>query len=206
MYYMYYVMFISNFRPKNSKEICDTRYVDEEHEIDAIAEDDHLNVIQQEDVNVVESAKRTKTKKKTQLHIKPNQYKTLEHEKSAKKQSITTILIAYLEMCVQKSMTNRGLSVLLHYRTRYRQMDIKLDNIELYNILMIGFAEKGNLHKIKEILAILKSDNIPLIPQTYALIFECIGRLPYTETNQKQLVHYKNAANETVSFFFIFPD
>jgi hypothetical protein len=49
---------------------------------------------------------------------------------------------------------------------------------------------QGNLNKVKEIHEILRRDRIPLSAQSFAALFECIGRLPEDATNYEVLREY----------------
>ena len=146
--------------------------IEEEH-LDPVEFDTH--VIQKTSSNTKEDdAKKSKNRFKSKLH------KSFEMEKLSKQKSLAVSLSAYLDCCVSTGMLNRGFVTLLNYRYKYKKLSgaaTKINDISLYNMLIHGYAEKENLIKVKEILAILKEDLIDANHQTYAAVFECLGRL-----------------------------
>lgn len=119
----------------------------------------------------------------------------------AKQKSLAQNLHVYLEVCVNGGMTNRGLATLLNYRYRCKRSKTKLNiiSIKLYNILLTGYAEKANYAKIKEVLDILKEDKIARSAQTYAAIFECLGRSLAVNDCTKLMQKYHNDAISDVN-------
>lgn len=98
----------------------------------------------------------------------------MDDEHLARHKSLSINLASYLEVCTGNGISNRGLQSLLFYRDKYKKYKLSVD---LYNMVLGGFAEKANFPKITEVLGILKADNIQCNAQSYAAIFECIGRL-----------------------------
>jgi hypothetical protein len=47
---------------------------------------------------------------------------------------------------------------------------------------------QGNLNKVKEIHEILRRERLPLSAQSFAALFECIGRLPADDASTYQLL------------------
>lgn len=68
-------------------------------------------------------------------------------------------------------------------------------------MVLSGFAEKANLPKITEVLNILKADNIERNAQSYAAIFECLGRLDTSD--DKLLLKFQEEALKNVIFFLV---
>ncbi|PSN42978.1 hypothetical protein C0J52_13214 [Blattella germanica] len=113
-------------------------------------------------------------------------------EKAAKEECLYRNLKSYLEVCVNCGLQNRAFFSLLFYhsRSKHSKFTSAANEIKLFNIILHGFARKGNIYKIKELLQILHKDNIPLSPQSFAGVFECIGRLPESSENEKLLREY----------------
>lgn len=92
---------------------------------------------------------------------------------------------------------NRALSTIFTYRQRSKTKSHSINNlitIDLYNILLHGYAEKGSFKDFKEIFALIEEDGIAFNEQTFAAIFECLGRLESSDENTKLIEHYiKNA-------------
>ncbi|EAT46999.1 AAEL001847-PA [Aedes aegypti] len=118
-------------------------------------------------------------------------YKSSEMELLARHKSFHVTLHAYLDICLSSGMINRAYATVLNYRHKRKR---KVTDVEIYNILMHGYAEKGIILKIKDILKILKEDNIEPNPQTYAAIFECLGRMETTEDVEKDARTYLEEA------------
>uniref|UniRef100_A0A1Q3FEP1 DNA-directed RNA polymerase n=1 Tax=Culex tarsalis TaxID=7177 RepID=A0A1Q3FEP1_CULTA len=105
-------------------------------------------------------------------------YKNSELESLARQKTFHFTLTAYLDICLTSGMINRAYATVLNYRHRRNR---KCLDVEIYNILMHGYAEKGNLLKLNDIMKILREDHIEPNAQTYAAIFECLGRLETTD-------------------------
>lgn len=135
-----------------------------------------------------------KVKTKAQPHI-PGGTKEF-----SKQLSLTRSLTAFLNMCVISNSTGRGWSILLNYRSSCKLSKTKrnIADIELYNILLSSYAGKANHRKIVEICKVIDEDSIPYTPQTYAAIFECLGRMSTSRENHKLLLKYKEDAESKV--------
>lgn len=98
-------------------------------------------------------------------------------------------------------MENRGLSVLLSYRNRNKEAvdKVNLKDVELYTILMSGYARRGNFKKVSRICSILNEDNITFTPQVYATIFECLGRMGESSETLEQLRYFERHARQNVN-------
>lgn len=117
--------------------------------------------------------------KNVQSRFKGKYHKSIESERLSKQKSLALSLHAYLDCCVQNAMLNRGYATIMNYRIKLSRSTtgIKIIDVKLYNMLMHGFAEKENLPKIKEIMNILREDEIKPNAQTFANYLECLGRI-----------------------------
>lgn len=121
-----------------------------------------------------------KPKKETKSRFTGKYHKTLELEKLSRQKSLAVSLAAYLDCCVQNGMLNRGYLTVINYRFKYKRMPtngIKITDVNLYNVLIHGYAEKENLGKCRELMNILSEDQIKPNEQTFANFLECLGRL-----------------------------
>lgn len=120
----------------------------------------------------------------------------------AKQKSLLVNLASFIEVSIRNGDTdNTGFQSLLFYRRKYK--DYK-QHIGLYNMVMGDFAGKGNLNKINEVLKILKLDGISCNPQSYAAIFECIGRLDETADTLALLKKFQaKAAEDVICFVYL---
>lgn len=164
--------------------------INEEHMEEEI-EEEHLDPVEFETHTAPKSSSSTKEDdaKKSKSRFKSKFHKSFEMEKLSKQKSLAVSLSAYLDCCVSTGMLNRGFVTLLNYRYKYKKYSgsaTKINDISLYNILIHGYAEKENLIKVKEILAILKEDLIDGNHQTYAAVFECLGRLSWNPASQSK--------------------
>lgn len=114
-------------------------------------------------------------------------------------QAILQNLCALLNVCCVNDWTNSGLTILLSYRKTRRNGKIEPIDVDLFNILMNSYACKGNIKKISEICTVFREDSIPFTPQTYAFIFECMGRHQSSPNCLEQLKKFKRQADRDVS-------
>lgn len=121
--------------------------------------------------------KKAKGKAEHKSNVKSN--KTPESEMKAKKASLSMQLNAYLDCCSQNGMLNRGFVTVINQRYKFKTYGagVKIDDMNLYNILILGYAEKENLQKVKELMNIIHEDQLKPNEQTFANILQCYGRL-----------------------------
>lgn len=96
-------------------------------------------------VKKTENAVKNKTHKEASGTYKSKSHKTYDDEIKHKAKSLSNSLYSYVELCIATGMINRGFSTILSYRYKYQhQSDTKkiVLNVELYNIVLSGFAEK----------------------------------------------------------------
>lgn len=158
-----------------------------------VAENDVLEELQ----IAPEPITKAKGKVKTKEHkFKSKIHQSIEQQNLAKQKAIVLNLTTYLNICVSNNMLSRGLTTLLSYREKYKRLGSSNNtlSVDLYNILLHGYAGKANFDKIKEICAILNEDRTNYNPQTFAAIFECLGRLEPTEHNRKLLEKFRHKA------------
>ncbi|XP_021914450.1 DNA-directed RNA polymerase, mitochondrial isoform X2 [Zootermopsis nevadensis] len=131
-----------------------------------------------------------KTHSKHSIRDQMAKMKQSDLEKAAKEECLFRNLYAYLEACVSCGLLNRALFSLLFYhsRSKHSKYTSPANETKLFNILLHGFARKGNLNKVREIHQILQKDKIPLSAQSYAAFFECVGRLPADNASSYQVL------------------
>ncbi|TDG46587.1 hypothetical protein AWZ03_007025 [Drosophila navojoa] len=155
-------------------------YIEESHKPVAPAES-------QPKVNAVT----TKSKKrfKSKVHISE------EQERQAKQRALVINLTTYLNVCVSANMLNRALSTIFAYRSRAKKSyqstpGMNLITIDLYNILLHGYAGKGSFDRCQELCKLINDDGLAFSEQTYAAIFECLGRVEPNAQNQEFIEQY----------------
>lgn len=139
--------------------------------------------------------------------FKSRSYTTEEQERLAKQLSLRVSLKTYLNVCVSNGMMNRAHSTILAYRqraNRWQASNAKLITIDFYNILLHGFAEAGNYSRFKDILLIIEEDKLAFNEQTFAAMFECLGRQESSEENSTEIRKYIKKAEEMVFLFHLY--
>lgn len=119
-------------------------------------------------------------------------------QRLAKERALRLNLTTYLNVCVSVGLLNRGLSTLLTYRQRAKKHNNanSFITIDLYNILLHGFADTGSFESFRNIFALIEEDGLRFNEQTFAAIFECLGRLEGSEKNVAKIQQYIDKANE----------
>lgn len=94
---------------------------------------------------VVKKKQEKPIKKEASGTYKSKYHKTHEDEMRHKAKSLSNCLYSYVELCIATGMINRGFSTILNYRYKYqRQSETRKTvlSVELYNMVLSGFAEK----------------------------------------------------------------
>lgn len=98
-------------------------------------------------------------------------------------------------------MLNRALSTIIAYRSRAKKSNLtkpgtNLITIDLYNILLHGYAGRGSFERCQELFKLIQEDGLPFSEQTYAAIFECLGRVEPNAQNQEFIEQYIEQAEQ----------
>ncbi|EDV57302.1 uncharacterized protein Dere_GG24614 [Drosophila erecta] len=139
--------------------------------------------------------KKSKKRFKSKVHLNE------EQERLAKQRALHINLNTYLNVCVSANMLNRALSTIIAYRGKVRKSTLPhfsegLITIDLYNILLHGYAGKGSFDRSQEVFKLIEEDGLSFNEQTYAAIFECLGRLEPDEKNQQLISKYVSQAEK----------
>ncbi|KNC31315.1 hypothetical protein FF38_14279 [Lucilia cuprina] len=151
--------------------------------------DGHVIKSQQKIATVTE---KSKPRFKSKVHHNELQ------ERLAKERALRLNLTTYLNVCVSVGLQNRGLSTLLTYRQRAQKHSAtnNLITIDLYNILLHGYAEKGSFERFRDIFNLIEEDGLKFNEQTFAAIFECLGRLEMSPDNTEKIKMYIKKAED----------
>lgn len=89
-------------------------------------------------------------------------------------------LRSYIHVCVSCGYLNRAVAALFYYANynKFKQPLHTINDIANFNLLMHGFASKGNLNKVNELYNVIKRCKMKPTIQSFAACFECIGRIP----------------------------
>ncbi|XP_037085812.1 DNA-directed RNA polymerase, mitochondrial-like [Pollicipes pollicipes] len=106
-------------------------------------------------------------------------------QKAGKQASFLSSLHCYLEVCVNSGLVNRAYNTLLYYRNLSRNFHRTTDvrDVRLHNTLLAGFAKKGQLDRVSDVLKVMRDDLVAPDAESYALVFQCLGRQPKTTEN-----------------------
>ncbi|KAG4077220.1 hypothetical protein HA402_005275 [Bradysia odoriphaga] len=159
---------------------------------------DALEELVPEPVTTLSTPRKKKKKAEAESAVKKTEfnskiYNTFDDQQADKYKWLLTKLTSYVEMCAGNKNADRGLQALLYYRRKCKQFKLTTD---LYNLVLGGFAEIANLPKINKVMEIMKTDNIQRNAQSYAAIFECLGRLDASDEHLKILQKFRNDASE----------
>lgn len=120
-------------------------------------------------------------------------------KQSASRSIIYQNTLAFINVCCQIDWTDTANTSLLNYRKSSQKYRDKARYTQLSEVVLHGYASKGNLQKIASILKILKEDQIHMTPQIYAAVFECIGRQSDAQQAMKLSRRYKTEAESNVT-------
>lgn len=159
----------------------------------------------QEQIEMLHEPK-TRKPRKAKSYFKSKYHNSVEMEQLSRQKSLAVSLRAYLDCCVQNGMLNRGYLTVINYRCKVRKLPefVLISDVKLFNILIQGFAERGNLQKVEEIMTIIREDQIKPNKQTFANYLECLGRLSMNQNAKvklpdKQIVQLVNQVLQEAS-------
>ncbi|KAK4874106.1 hypothetical protein RN001_013466 [Aquatica leii] len=120
----------------------------------------------------------------------------------ASEEVVARTLSPYIEVCNYLKTPQRGLNAFLFHRNRSRNKGYpRVRSINVYNGLLRGFAAKCDYGKICEVLNYAKEDNVTLDVDSYASVFECLGRINFEDNYLKQIrIHAKDALKLGITF------
>ncbi|XP_018323984.1 DNA-directed RNA polymerase, mitochondrial [Agrilus planipennis] len=128
----------------------------------------------------------------------PFKHKTISEEISSQ------ILSAYVEICSNMKDPQRGLNALIFHRSQSQNNPNNfppLRTASVYNALIKSFALKGSLKKIEEILKYAAEDGVNLNVQSFANIFDCLGRINIKGSYLKQIrIFVKEMKKSNITF------
>ncbi|KRF82011.1 uncharacterized protein Dvir_GJ17831, isoform B [Drosophila virilis] len=140
---------------------------------------------------------------KSKKRFKSNVHVTEEQERQAKHRALIINLTTYLNVCVSANMLSRALSTIFAYRSRARKSNAhqqkqasSVISIDLYNILLHGYAGKGSFDRCQELFKLIHEDGLEFSEQTYAAVFECLGRVEPDAQNQQLIEQYITQAEQ----------
>ncbi|XP_058805084.1 DNA-directed RNA polymerase, mitochondrial isoform X3 [Phymastichus coffea] len=104
------------------------------------------------------------------------------------------VLLGYISACVNSSNPEYALKALRSFaeKKRNKKKLLYINDVSLFNLFLEKLASKSDLKGILELLQFLREHNFKLNAQTYAYVYECIGRLDndnQTKLNLSREIH-----------------
>lgn len=129
----------------------------------------------------------------------------VSQEIAATEEVVNRTLAAYVEACCSIGTPQRGLNAVYFQRQRYRNSSQRyvrpVKDIRVYSTLLRGFAAKAEFNKVQEVLKVVAEEGINLDIQSYAGIFECLGRLNIDNNHLKYIrIYTKEAMRQGITF------
>lgn len=103
-------------------------------------------------------------------------------------------LASYGDICSVLRNPQRGLNALHFSKNKHRSIKTKplmIRNVNVYNSILKGFAQKGDYSKIGEVLNLMKEGNVSLNVQSHIYVLECLGRMDINKL-EKEMKSYMN--------------
>ncbi|XP_076275662.1 mitochondrial RNA polymerase isoform X2 [Rhynchophorus ferrugineus] len=128
-------------------------------------------------------------------------YNTIE--KNYKHEIAAKTLAAYMEVCNVLKNPKRGLNALYYHQSRVRRKlhSTSIQFANVYSTLLKGFAHKGDFCSLKQVLDIMKEENVEPDLHCYVAIFECLGRINIQNHYLKDIrIYVKEAMRNNITF------
>ncbi|CAH1964297.1 unnamed protein product [Acanthoscelides obtectus] len=127
-----------------------------------------------------------------------------KHEKKYWEEITSRTLASYIEVCCHLRNPQRGLNALAFYRARSKRCTTQfpsVNNVKVYNVLLKGFAHKGDFAKIQEVLHIMTEEKVQLNVHSFVAIYECLGRVNFKDNHLREIRKYgKEALAKGITF------
>ncbi|XP_012275000.1 DNA-directed RNA polymerase, mitochondrial [Orussus abietinus] len=168
-------------------------------------EDDEIDDKPVEDGSKSTKSKRTENLKKSEDPLSSKVMK--ERMKLARERCLLQSLLAYVHVCIHCGLISQALEVVKHYRKFNAAVpdNLVIRNLNLYNILLKYYASTANFNKVNDIRYYIQEDGLKPNTQTYAALFECIGRmeksdyfLNYLRDIQEEMTENNISLNDVV--------
>ena len=94
------------------------------------------------------------------------------------------VVLGYMDVCVNSNSLDCGLKVLSLYKKRKSRNNndlLYINDVKVFNLQIRKLAYNKDWSNISSILNFLRRENISFNYQTYAHIFDCIGRMDMSD-------------------------
>lgn len=112
-------------------------------------------------------------------------------------------LNSYIEACVYCDFLTLAYNTLHRYLNKFKFLNVNHVNLEAFNKLIHGFAQKGNIDKVLDVIRMAISCKVDFDYQTFVGCFECLSGLPESPANmeKREIVLKQFAAHVSWNFF-----
>lgn len=113
--------------------------------------------------------------------------------------SLNESVKCYINACISVNLTDRAFAVLMSIRrsNSFGERKLKPNDPELYTDLMAKYSTMQNWSRVNNIYEILVFEKIPMTPQMYMNILDCLGRMRDSKENSSLISEFiKKAENQ----------
>ena len=125
----------------------------------------------------------TQLQKKKNLHQIKNKYEA---------QNYVENLLSYMDVYLFCGLLNRANKILVMYRKKSQKNLKSNESIKLYNMLLGAYASERKIGKVLELYDMIKKDSLTPTSQTYAYIFDALGRETVNNKKNGNILCYIN--------------
>ncbi|XP_050024400.2 DNA-directed RNA polymerase, mitochondrial [Dermacentor andersoni] len=151
------------------------------YDVDLTEDDQHGPLAESATVKLPVSSVSKKKAEPAVFRLTPSQHekvakvKKADLERLAQEMQIRMSMRAFVEVCAHANLLDQALSALHYHRQRSREQKkgITVVDIGIYNSLIRGYAAKGKLSRIQEIMHTMEHDHIKPNAATFAALLEC---------------------------------
>lgn len=112
-------------------------------------------------------------------------------------------LNSYLRVCISGGYLGCAYHTMMFYREKRHLKNSPNLDTSLWNVIIVPYAKKGNLSRIKEFWKILKNDKLAPTVETFAGIFECFSN---TDDQKSELKFLHQVYSQMSSMGITFDD
>lgn len=132
------------------------------------------------------------------------EYESIDKADIFKQRSLNQNLKCYINACISSDLTERAYAVLMSVRqtNSSRKIKFKLNDPELYGDLMTKYSMSRKWTRVNHLYNILITEKIPITPQVYMNILDCLGRMNDSNENSSLIKKFIEKAESQVGYSF----
>lgn len=128
-------------------------------------------------------------------HVKKAIYEKKQFNYAYVEEISSKTLAAYGDICSVLKNPQRGLNAFYFAKNKGKSRKSKtivLKNVNVYNSILKGFAQKGDYSKMKDVISLIKDANVQRNVQSHIYMLECLGRINIKDSRLKDISEYVN--------------